>query len=145
MNSCQFIGRLTRDADMRHLPNGTEVADFGIAINERVKRNDEWVDEPVFLDITAFGKAATFITRFFHKGSLVALECRARFEQWEDKSTGAKRSKVKFIVNRWHFTGERRDDTAPRNPDDAWANTPAPSQPARPGTHEPVSEDDIPF
>lgn len=145
MNSCQFQGRLTRDAEIRYLPNNTEVADFGIAINERVKRGDEWVDEPVFLDITAFGKSATSIAKFFRRGSLILLECRARFESWEDKTTGAKRSKVKFIVSRWHFTGERRDD-APQSPastgGEAWADAPAPATTA---PHTPLDDGSIPF
>lgn len=145
MNSCNFLGRLTRDIEMRFLPNNTAVADFGIAINERVKRGDEWVDEPVFLDVTAFGKSAESIAKFFGKGSLILLECRARYESWEEKQTGAKRSKVKFIVNRWHFTGERSGDRS----DDGWGTKPAASSPADYGAsgrgHNPVDEDSIPF
>lgn len=129
------------------MPNGTAVADFGLAINEKVKKNEQWVDAPVFLDIVAFGKTAENIAKFFHKGKQIGLTCRAKFEQWEDKQNGQKRSKVKFIVDRFYFTGSKSDNDGPsRGP--STQRQPAPPQQSwgsKPGSHEPVDESDIPF
>lgn len=147
MNSCNFIGNLTRDPELKYLSNNTAVCDFGLAINEKVKKNDQWVDAPVFLDIVAFGKTAENISKFFSKGKQIGLSCRARFEQWEDKQSGQKRSKVKFIVDRFYFTGIKSDnDGSSRGPStqrqsappqESWGN--------EPGSHEPLDEDSIPF
>lgn len=137
---------MTRDPELRFLPNNTPVCEFGLAINEKVKKNDQWVDSPVFLDITAFGKTAENISRFFHKGKQIGLTCRARFEQWEDKQTGNKRSKVKFIVDRFYFTGNKHDGDGPsRGRQQETQQQPSSQWKDEPGTHEPVSEDDITF
>ena len=104
-NRVILMGNLTRDAEMRSLPSGMPVADLGLAVNDRYqdKQSGEWVDRPNFIDCTAFGKQAESIDRFFKKGSAILIEGKLRFEQWDDKQTGQKRSKIKVVIDQWNF------------------------------------------
>ena len=51
-NRVVLVGNLTRDIELRYTPAGTPVTDLGLAVNERVKRNDQWTDEVNFFDVT---------------------------------------------------------------------------------------------
>jgi len=98
MNNCNFLGRLTRDVELRHTASGKTVASFGLAVG-----NGEFVD---FFDCVAWGQQAENLAKHFQKGELIALECSARLEKWE--KDGEKRSKVVFYVNRFHFIGANK-------------------------------------
>ncbi|MEM8739252.1 MAG: single-stranded DNA-binding protein [Planctomycetota bacterium] len=104
-NRVILMGNLTRDPEVRYLPNNTAVVDLGLAVNDRYqdKQSGEWVDRPNFIDCTAFGKSAESIGRFFSKGRPILIEGKLRFEQWEDRQSGQKRSKLKVVVDQWNF------------------------------------------
>ena len=57
-NRVVLVGNLTRDVDLRYTPSQTAVTDIGLAVNDRVKRNNEWVDETTFVDVTLWGRQA---------------------------------------------------------------------------------------
>lgn len=106
LNSCHFIGNVTRDPESKFLSNGTAVCDFGIAINHNyTTESGEKREEVTFIDATAFGRTAEIIGEYAKKGKSVYLECRAKLDQWDDKATGQKRSKIKFIVNNIQLLG----------------------------------------
>ena len=74
LNKVMLIGRLTRDVEVRAFSNGGKVAKFGYAVNNRVKRENNWVDDPVFLNVEAFnrgenGGLADRCEKFLRKGS----------------------------------------------------------------------------
>lgn len=105
LNKVMLIGRLTRDPEFRSFAAGGRVANFGFAVNnfKKNQQTGEWTPEPVFVDCEAFnrgdfGKLADRIERFLKKGSQVYLEGRLRLDQWDDKTTGQKRSKLKVVV-----------------------------------------------
>ena len=104
-NRVILMGNLTRDPEVRFLPSNTPVCELGLAVNDRYqdKQSGEWVDRPNFIDCTAFGKSAESIGKFFAKGRPILIEGKLRYEQWEDKQTGAKRSKVKVVIDQWNF------------------------------------------
>lgn len=102
-NRVILIGNLTRDIELRYLQTGTAVADIGLAVNERVKKGDSWVDEANFFDVTLFGKTAEIANEYLTKGSPVLIEGRLKFEQWE--KDGQKRSKVKVIADKMQMLG----------------------------------------
>lgn len=106
LNSCHFIGNITRDPESKYLPNGTAVCDFGIAINHAYKTDSgEKREEVTFVDCTAFGRTSEIIAEYAKKGKSVYLECRAKLDQWDDKQSGQKRSKIKFVVNNVQLLG----------------------------------------
>ena len=51
-NRVVLVGNLTKDIELRHTKNNTAVTDISIAVNERVKKNEQWTDEVHFFDIT---------------------------------------------------------------------------------------------
>lgn len=106
-NKVVLLGNLTRDPELRQTGTGTTVANLGLAVNERVKRGEEWVDEPNFFDLVLFGRKAELAGEYLSKGSQALFEGRLRLEQWE--KDGQKRSKVSVIVDNMQFVGSRGD------------------------------------
>lgn len=108
-NRTILMGNLTRDPELKTLPSGTQIADLAIAVNERMKKGDEWIDQTSFFDLVAFGKSAENISRFFSKGKPILIEGKLRQRSWEDKNSGQKRSKVEVIVDSWTFCEGRQE------------------------------------
>ena len=116
MNKVIFIGRLTRDVETRAFQNGGLVAKFGFAVTNRRKnaQSGQWEDEPMFIDCEAYnrgdtGKLADIVRDKCRRGSQIMVEGRLQFEQWDDKTTGAKRSKHKVVVENMQLLDPRQD------------------------------------
>lgn len=105
MNSVNLMGRLVRDTELRHTTGGMEVLSGTLAVNERVKKNDEWVDQATFVDFQMWGKRASAFHSHHKKGAQAAIEGKLRLDTWDDKQSGAKRSKLYVVANQWHFVG----------------------------------------
>lgn len=104
-NRVVLVGNLTRDPELRHIPSGMAVTEIGLAVNDRVKRGNEWVDEATFVDITLWGRTAEVACEYLEKGASVLIEGRLKLEQWDDKESGAKRSKLKVVGERLQMLG----------------------------------------
>jgi single-strand DNA-binding protein len=117
INRVQVTGRLTRDVELRYIPSGAAVAEIGVAINERVKRHDQWVDETTFADVTVWGKQAEMMSERLSKGSAVTIEGRLRLDTWE--KDGQKRSKLKVVADNV-VPHDAKKDEAPAG-EDEWA------------------------
>ena len=100
LNRVEQIGRLTRDVEFRTAASGVSVAKFGIANNERKKNaSGAWEDGPPnFFDVTCFGWLAEHARDNFTNGMEISLVGKLQYETWDDKTTGAKRSKVGIIA-----------------------------------------------
>lgn len=103
MNKSFLMGNLTRDIELQHTPQGTAVCDIGLAVNERRKSGDEWVDETTFVDVTLWGRNAEVADEYTRKGSSVMIEGRLKLETWEHE--GQKRSKLKVVADRLQLLG----------------------------------------
>jgi len=105
LNKVMLIGRLTRDPETRVFSNGGKVAKFGFAVNNRKKNQStgQWEDDPVFLDVDAFNretgrKLADLVEQYLRKGHQAYIEGSLVLDQWDDKTTGQKRSKIKVFL-----------------------------------------------
>jgi single-strand DNA-binding protein len=117
LNSVQLAGRLTRDPDVRYTSQGTAIADIGLAVNRYWKGEDGTTkEECTFLDVTAFGKTAEIVQKHLRKGSQIYVEGRLKLDQWDDRQTGAKRSKLKVVAESMQFVGPRADSPPPAKP-----------------------------
>jgi single-strand DNA-binding protein len=100
-----------------------------------------------FVDVDAFGRQAETIAQYLKKGNGILVEGRLRLDQWDDKQTGQKRSKLGVVVEGFQFVGGSRGDTtgvpgqASRPPAAAAPSSATPSAPAE----EMPAEDDVPF
>ena len=104
-NRVILVGNLTRDPELRYIPSGTAVSDIGLAVNDRIKRGDQWVDETTFVDITLWGRTAEVANEYLSKGSSVLIEGRLKFDTWE--KDGQKRSKLRVIGEKMQMLGAR--------------------------------------
>ncbi|MEX2308076.1 MAG: single-stranded DNA-binding protein [Pirellulales bacterium] len=104
-NRVVLVGNLTRDPELRYLPSGMAVSDIGLAVNDRFKRNDQWVEEPVFVDITLWGRTAEVANEYLSKGSSVLIEGRLKLDRWE--KDGQKHSKLKVVGEKMQMLGSR--------------------------------------
>jgi single-strand DNA-binding protein len=104
-NRVILVGNLTRDPELRYIPSGTAVSEIGLAVNDRVKRNEQWVDETTFVDITLWGRTAEVANEYLSKGSPVLIEGRLKLDTWE--KDGQKRSKLRVVGERMQMLGGR--------------------------------------
>ena len=104
-NRVVLVGNLTRDVELRFTPQGTAVTDVSLAVNERVKRNEQWVDEVNFFDITLWGRTAEIAGEYLGKGSSILIEGRLKLDRWEQE--GQKRSKIKIIGEKMQMLGAK--------------------------------------
>jgi single-strand DNA-binding protein len=151
-NKVILIGNLTRDPELRYTPKGMAIAQIGLAVN-RTWRNEagESKEEVTFLNVDAFGKQAELLAQYMKKGSPLFMEGRLKLDQWDDKTTGQKRSQIKIVLEGFQFIGggQNRAGSGEPNGDDAPpARAPRPAAVAKPeNTDEPPApdDDDVPF
>ena len=109
-NKVLLLGNLTRDPELRVTPKGTPTCQFGLAVNRQFKGDDGTMREEItFVDLEAWGKQAETIAKYLTKGRPIFIEGRLKFDQWDDKATGQKRSKLKVVVESFQFIGGRED------------------------------------
>jgi single-strand DNA-binding protein len=106
-NRVILVGNMTRDPELRYIASGTAVSDIGLAVNDRVKRGDQWVEETTFVDVTLWGRTAEIANEYLSKGSPVLIEGRLKLDRWE--KDGQKHSKLKVIGERLQMLGGRGD------------------------------------
>ena len=114
-NRVVLMGNLTRDIELRYIPNGTAVAEFGLAVNDRRKTSDGWVDDPSFFDIVHYGRTAEVASEYLSKGSPCldrrSIETRhlgkRRTETLEGQGHRRANANDRF-ENRWWRRSQRR-------------------------------------
>ena len=157
INRVNISGNLTRDPEMRQTAGGTQILQFGVAVNDRRRnpQSGEWEDVPNYVDCVVFGGRAEPLSRFLSKGSKVAIEGKLRYSTWETKD-GQRRSKLEVVVDDLEFFSPRNDQggyqqpsyqaSAPSYAAPAY-QAPAPSATAPAVTPPPsdVYDEDIPF
>jgi single-strand DNA-binding protein len=106
LNKVFLIGNLTRDPELRVTPKGTAICQFGLAVNRQFKdESGQMRDETTFVDIEAWGKQGELVSKYLTKGSPAMVEGRLKLDQWEDKTSGQKRSKLKIVLDNVQFLG----------------------------------------
>lgn len=101
LNSIVLMGRMVKDPELKTTANNTEVCSFTLAVEREY--GDKKTD---FIDCVAWRGNATFISKFFKKGQLIALMGSLQSRQWEDKG-GNKRINWEVIVSSVYFTGSQ--------------------------------------
>ena len=153
-NKVILMGNLTRDPEMKYLPSGTAVTNFGLAMSERYtdRQSGEQKENVCFVDVEAWDRQAEIVGEYFKKGSPIFIEGALKFDSWEAED-GTKRNRLKVRLHRFQFVGRRDEDEMGGGYADAQPAA-APTQSASyqdaPAAPEPSSapsatEDDIPF
>ncbi|MEO1399644.1 MAG: single-stranded DNA-binding protein [Cyanobacteria bacterium J06635_1] len=102
MNVVALIGRLGQDPDIRYFDDGKRVAKFSLAISEGK-------DRTTWLNIEAWDKTADVIGQYCRKGKQVGVNGSIRVDEWEDKTTRAKRRAFKILAARVELLGNKGD------------------------------------
>ena len=97
-NTCTIIGTVGRDPEIRYTPSGATVASFGVAVNRRWKRNDEWQEETSWFDVKCWSQLAENVAESIQRGTRVIVTGRLEQRSWETDS-GDKRSKVEIVAD----------------------------------------------
>jgi single-strand DNA-binding protein len=156
-NKVILAGNLTRDPELRYTPTGTAIAKFGLAINRkwRDSSSGEMKEDVTFVDVDVFGKSAETVGQYMKKGSAILIEGRLKLDQWEDKQTQQKRSRLGVVAESFTFLGSGQ----PREGGGGDFNSGGGAPPARPRSpqpsgppsssagpdSQPPEEDDVPF
>jgi single-strand DNA-binding protein len=146
-NKVILVGNLTRDPELRYTPKGVAIAKIGLAVNRTWRtETGETKEEVTFIDIDAFSKQAETIAQYMKKGSPMLVEGRLRLDQWDDKQTGQKRSKLGVVLEGFQFlgSGNRAEGGAPAARP-APAPAAAPEAPSAAAAEPGPEEDDVPF
>jgi single-strand DNA-binding protein len=156
VNSCNFVGRLTADPELRSTNSGKAVVEFSIAVNEGKDANGG--DRVTYVNCQAWEGAADQIAKFFVKGKPIFVQASLRNEKWETPE-GEKRRSERFVVNRWGFvptdnTQRSNGEAAPEGAEAAPAtpkrgrprrNAQAAPEAAEVGVAADSGDEDIPF
>ncbi len=148
-NKVILAGNLTRDPELRYTSKGTAIAKIGLAINRTWKNEaGETKEEVTFVDVDAFGRTAEVIGQYLKKGRPILVEGRLKLDQWDDKQSGQKRSRLGVVMESFQFMDSGRGDGG----SGGGAPRPSPSAPSAPKSEPPDSdvppppeEDDVPF
>ena len=154
MNTVALMGRLTYEPELRSTNEGVSVLRFQIAINRRYQKAGE-ERKADFIDCVAWRDRADFISRYFHKGSMIAVEGSIRTDTYTDKDNNQRKS-VEVEVNNVSFCGSRSETEgdsyvpAPQQQQQNRVEQPAPSYSnATGGDFEEIiddeEDDDLPF
>lgn len=150
-NKVILAGNLTRDPELRYTPNGKAVTKLGLAVNRTwTSETGERREEVTFVDVDAFGRQAEVIAQYMRKGRPLLVEGRLKLDQWDDKQTGQKRSRLGVVLESFSFLDSNRTGEAgsgaPADPARRSAPAPAPATNSAPADAEgPPPEDDVPF
>ncbi len=117
-NQVTLVGNLTRDPQVKYLTSGTAVCEIGMAINREYfdKAKNEKKGEVTFVDVTLWGRTAEVAGEYTRKGSSVLIGGRLQTEQWDDKTTGQKRSKLKVVGETLQLLGSKNESTRAAEP-----------------------------
>lgn len=106
LNKVILMGRFTRDPELRSTPTGVSTCGFSLAVDRNFVREGE-ERKADFINCIAWRQTAEFISKYFHKGNMVALEGSIQTRSWDDN--GSKRYATEVIVSQVYFAESKKD------------------------------------
>lgn len=137
MNVCVFAGNLGADPELRMTSNGTAVLNLRIAVNERIKKGDEWQDHVEWVPVVVWGKRGEGLSKILEKGSSVVVTGKYRTRSYD--KDGNKRYTTEIVADDIKPMGGRRAEGKQDNKSQS-----KPSQKVAPQQEFP-DDDEIPF
>ena len=114
INSVVIMGRLTHEPELRTTPSGISVIKFNVACDRNKTKSGE-EKKTDFIDCTAWRQTAEFIARYFHKGSMIAIEGSIQTDSFTDKD-GNKRKSVQVVADQVSFCGSKAENGSQESP-----------------------------
>ena len=114
LNSVIMMGRLTADPELRQTPQGVNVCSFTIAVDRTFVKQGEQ-RQADFFDVVAWRGQADFVSRFFRKGQMIAVQGRMETRTYDDRN-GVRRKAYTIVADSLHFADSKKDSNpAPAN------------------------------
>lgn len=104
VNLVTLVGRAGRDPEVRYFESGAVVCNLTLAVNRLSKD-----DQPDWFNLEIWGRTAEIAASYVRKGSLIGVSGALKLEHWQDRGTGADRSKPVIRVDRLDLLGSKRD------------------------------------
>ncbi len=104
LNRVILMGRITQDLELKSTPSGVSVLSFSVAVERSYARQGE-DRQADFINCVAWRQQAEFISKYFGKGRMIALEGNLRTRTYDDKN-GTKHYVTEVYVDSVSFTGE---------------------------------------
>lgn len=101
MNRAVIMGRLTADPELRRTPNGVSVTAFSVAVNRKFADKDG-NRQADFIDVVAWRQTAEFVTKYFKKGNMIALDGAIQTRTYQDKQ-GNNRKATEIVAEQVYF------------------------------------------
>lgn len=107
LNCAVIMGRLTADPELRTTPNGISVTSFSVAVDRSYQRagEDRQTD---FINVVAWRNTAEFVSRYFRKGSMIAVQGSIQTRNYEDRN-GNKRTAFEIVADNVSFCGSKSE------------------------------------
>lgn len=107
-NKVIIAGNLTATPEIRHTPTGKAVTELRVAMNHRwTDKSGEAREETTFVDVTLWARNAEVACKFLEKGRPVLIEGRLHMDQWQDRTSGQKRSRLRIVGETMQMLGSR--------------------------------------
>ncbi|HZQ68739.1 MAG TPA: single-stranded DNA-binding protein [Terriglobales bacterium] len=150
VNKVILLGNLGKDPELKYTPQGTPVAKFTLATNERFKDKDgNWQDRTEWHNITAWARTAEIAGEYLKKGGKVYIEGSLRTHSWDDKTSGQKKWMTEVVVNDLVLLGGRGESGGEgggySKGASAGGNNFDQRAPEPEHASAPISDEDIPF
>jgi len=114
LNKAFLYGNLTRDPELKALPSGSQVANFGLATNRTYKdKNGAKQEATEFHNVVAFGRTAEIISQYVKKGRPIYVEGRIQTRSWDDKESGKKNYRTEIVVENFQFGDSGKSGVGP--------------------------------
>src|SRR5437764_3632885 len=144
INKVILIGRLGKDPEIRSTPQGTTVAKFTMATDERfTDRNGEKQERTEWHNIVAWSKLAEICGQYLKKGKLVYIEGSLRTDSWDDKETGQKRYRTEIVAQNMQMLDRKGDEGGGSYTGGAYAGAKKGGTASAPETME--DDEEVPF
>jgi single-strand DNA-binding protein len=105
LNVVTLVGRAGIDPEVKYFESGSVVCNVTLAVNRRSRNSDK----PDWFNLEMWGKTAEVAGNYVRKGSLIGVTGSLKFDYWQDRSTGAQRSKPVIKVDRLDLLGSKQD------------------------------------
>lgn len=140
VNKVIIVGNLGRDPEVRYAQSGMAICKLSVAVTEREKDGDQWVDRTEWFRVTVFGKTAENAAQYLQKGRQVYVEGRLKTDKYTDKD-GVERTSVEVVGNVVQYLGSGGGEGRSSPPKDR----PGPAQTGTPPASDGFVDDDLPF
>ena len=107
LNHIVIMGRLTRDPELRYTQAGVAVASLRVAVDRDYQPKDGGERQTDFIDVVAWRQTGEFVSKYFTKGSMIAVSGRLQMRDWTDRD-GNKRTSAEIVADNVYFGESRR-------------------------------------